>query len=759
MQRFEPFWPSGAVWQFGAVPAQPWPGPETPDLARVQTWRSAITPGQVHSDLLAHGLLEDPFVGENLRQAAWVDACDWWYRTVLDLDLAPNQRAFLTFHGLDAYAAVFLNERPALRVAGMFAPHTIELTSHIRPGKPLALAVRLTGPTGWPQPRYSRWESLLLALERASGAGAVLGPIPERLYHLKAPMQFGWDFAPRLRTVGIWDETTLRASGPAAILDLRPPTPARQDAPPWRCELEVDALAAAAVRIELTIQPANFDGPAWTHSAPRQLKAGRQNLALTLPPLDLAPWQPWERGFPHLYWLQVALFDAGSSLLLDRRRLRFGHRQADWAETAGPGSPRWRLQVNGQPLFVRGANWTPADALPGRLRPPAYARLLQAVRDAGINLLRVWGGGLREKAAFYGLCDELGLLVWQEFPFACLFLARFAHDLAWLDRVEVETQGIVRALRHHPSIVTWCGGNEFGVRRNRRLVQRLARAAAQEDHTRPFLPASPDRGDVHDWAVWHGYAPLRDYQRQTAPFCSEFGLSALPDAASLAQFIVPADQPLLDGPAWRWHGAEAAKLRHYAALAGAPRANLEGLIAATQRAQAAGLQTAVEHLRRRKAVCGGFAFWQFNEPWPAIAWSVLDFYGRPKLAYGRLQRILQPVLICLAYELPVRARPAALSGAVWIVNDTQQPLDGLTWLAWSGGQLAGQGTAAVGADESQPVGVLTVPLTGPADFLRLELRQAGRLLASNEYDLGLVDLPPAPWRLRVRRWLAERLLR
>ncbi|MFZ1509459.1 MAG: glycoside hydrolase family 2 TIM barrel-domain containing protein [Anaerolineae bacterium] len=756
-----------SAWEFGSVDSQPWPGPEAPDLAAVTAWRPATVPGQVHSDLLAHGMIPDPFVGANLRACAWVDALDWWYRTTLTLDLAPAQRTFITFHGLDTYAAVFVNQRCVLRSTGMFAPHTVELTGLAPPAAAIELAVRLTGPAGWPRQHHSRRERLLFALERLSGAAAALGPIPERLDHLKAPMQFGWDFAPRLRTVGIWDEVSLHSSGPATILALKPPHAsapmsgqAAGDAPVWTVEMTLDATALCAVQATLRVTPANFEGQAWAHTTALTLSPGPQTAPVILPPLTLAPWEPWERGFPHLYWLEVTLHDAATGAQLDQRRLRFGQRQVAWAPLAGPGTAPWRLHINDEPLFVRGANWVPADALPGRLRPPTYRRLLSAARAAGINLLRVWGGGLREKAAFYDLCDEMGLLVWQEFPFACLFLAAYPHETAWLDRVEAEARGIVQAVRHHPSVAMWCGGNEMGVRRNQHLLARLARAVAAEDGTRPFVPASPAQGDVHEWAVWHGRAPLRTYQALQAPFCSEFGLSALPAAESLAHFL-PAAQPWPDAPVWRLHQAEAGKLAHYAALAGtpAPPADLPALIAATQTAQAAGLQVAIEHLRRHKATCGGLAFWQFNEPWPTIAWSVLDFDGRPKLAYARLQRILQPVLICLAYQLPVGARPQAISGAIWIVNDTRAPLPGLTWLAWLDNEPLAHGLAALEADASRPVGALTAPVAGRPARLRLELRQANILLASNEYDLALVDLPAQPLPSRARRWLGNRILK
>ena len=251
------------------------------------------------------------------------------------------------------------------------------------------------------------------------------------------------------------------------------------------------------------------------------------------------------------------MIDPGGQAL-DEVTLRTGVRRVDLAG--------WQFSLNGQPEFMRGLNWVPADVFPGRLRPVEYARLLALARESGANLLRVWGGGLREKRAFYELCDELGLMVWQEFPFACLFLGAFPRDRAYLALVEQECGAMVRQLRHHPALILWCGGNEFSQRRNQPLLRILAALVRRDDGTRPFIPTSPlttaSGTDSHNWRVWHGLAPLRAFQAESAHFLSEFGLQALPHRETLAAALPEPTRPTT----WPTHNADLRKLYHYAAL-------------------------------------------------------------------------------------------------------------------------------------------------------------------------------------------------
>ena len=235
-----------------------------------------------------------------------------------------------------------------------------------------------------------------------------------------------------------------------------------------------------------------------------------------------------------------------------------------------PDGGKWRWLINGRPVFLRGANWVPADVLPGRVTEDDYARLLGMARDAGINFLRVWGGGLREKRAFWDHCDRLGIMAWQEFPLACAFLDHYPRDRAYLDTLAAEARGTVQALRNHPSLIAWCGGNEISPRRERLPLAALARVLAEEDPARPWIPASPCDGDLHHWQVWHGFAPWTDLAGLDAPFMSEFGLQALPDAATVTEMFPTGAPATLDDPRWVERKAQIDKLRHYAGLDAGP---------------------------------------------------------------------------------------------------------------------------------------------------------------------------------------------
>ncbi|NIV37488.1 MAG: glycoside hydrolase family 2 protein, partial [Anaerolineae bacterium] len=278
--------------------------------------------------------------------------------------------------------------------------------------------------------------------------------------------------------------------------------------------------------------------------------------------------------------------------------------------------------------------------------------LLSLARQANMNMVRVWGGGLREKRAFYEACDRMGILVWQEFPLACAFLGRFPRSAEYLRLVERESEAIVRDLRAHPSLVLWCGGNEFSPERNKPVVDALRRSAGRLDPDRPFLAASPADGDSHFWKVWHGFHPPSAYRHDDSLFASEFGLQALPERETLERCI-PAGELWPPGPSWDYHGAELDKLRRYAQpFVQGSEPDLDDLIEASQRAQAQALQIGIEHYRRAKARGGGGVLvWQLNEPWPAISWAMIDHYRKPKTAYAVVRRLMNPVLVSLEYPL------------------------------------------------------------------------------------------------------------
>lgn len=721
-------------WFLGAVAPQTFPAPN--DFARVEGWLPATVPGDVRLALLALGKIPDPFLGRNNDASQWVDAYDWWYRRDIALDLQENARAFLLFEGIDYQSAVYWDNELLGAHVGMFSRQLYEIPRAAATKGMHRLAVRVSGGKQLPSMKLN-------PLERAwqMFAGNILPhppqarEFPERYATLKCQMSFGWDFAPRVLTCGIWDETFLVQTRDAFIRDVWV-----QGTPDGRVRvtLEVDATRRCDAHIHFRIAPKNFDAAEQSFELPLHLEQrGAHTFALQLD--KPRAWNPWDRGEPNLYTLTARIIDSAGEM--DARETAFGLRTITLAPN--PGAPRnaapWTFVVNGQPEFIRGANWVPADAIPARVTRDDYAALLQLARDANINLLRVWGGGLKEKRAFYDLCDALGILVWQEFPLAGAGIDYFPRDKNYRALLRQEASAIVCALRNHPSVVLWCGGNEFIPRLNRHVTQILREAVTERDGARPFKLSSPSQNESHNWRVWHGYANTRDYEKDDALFFGEFGLQAAPNAETLARFLPDASLTAPDAE-WTYHNAEIEKLRRYALPHAAPSEReipLPEFIAASQNAQLRGLQCAIEAARRNKPRVAGCAFWQFNEPWYSICWSVLDYARAPKRAYYKIQELYNPVLVSFHYP-PRPYRPGEnVRGTIWLVNDTLRDV-AATLTVWHNETQALRQAVVLSANCARAGAAMEFAFQRGANALRLELR-GENVFSTNEYDLNYFD--------------------
>jgi beta-mannosidase len=743
----------GNQWYLGSVPPKPLES-RSDDRAEVKEWLPVTVPGNVRNDLLTLGRIEDPFFGTNNEACQWVDDCDWWYTRPLELDLDRGERAFLCFEGIYYISSVYLDEVELGRHEGMFSRQVYEISELVRSGRS-EVAVRIWGSNSLPRRGLKWWERLwspvATVLQRGQEA------FPQRSATLKCQMSFGWDFAPRLRTMGIWDDATLRVTGSVFVSDVFVEAQPENEQAHVTVRATLDSTTTQRViaRVEVRLREHPSD-PDWTGEFPLSLASGQQieEMTFTLPDAQL--WHPWDRGKPHIYELELRIVQEGR--VLDSLTESFGIRKLDMARNpdAPLRSEDWTLVINDSPLFIRGANWVPMDALPGRLQRENYQPLITMAGEAGINLLRVWGGGLREKRAFYDLCDEQGIMVWQEFPLACLLLGHLPRSTRFRNLLRQEGTGIVRQLRNHPSLVLWCGGNEFSYLRNHRLVNDLEGVVRAEDGTRPFRKTSPGKGDTHNWLIWHGKAPIREYQKDTSPFVSEFGLQSVPSVTSLPQFLAKEDL-FPPNNVWRYHCAQLEKLARY--LTPPTPNTLEGWVEASQRAQACGLQIAIEHWRRRKYRTSGTVIWQFNEPWPAISWSLVDYYGQPKLAWERLKSLYNPILISL--EFPQRRYRAGdmFRAQVWGVNDLLGPCRDCLLEVDLDGERVFSRTISLPPDSSQPVDRFQAPLERGPRALLVRLRRGERVISSNEYDLSYYDPKRAQllevlYR-RIGRWLLE----
>jgi len=739
----------GADWCLGQAPANADLERATWDeIERVTEWLPATVPGNIHADLVRAGRLPDLTFGTQAEAAQWVNGSCWWLVRECPLPISPGKRVHLILRGVDYVSDLFFNGHFLGRHEGMFSPQIHELTHLLRDQN--QLAVRLLGTRWLPRDRSCGWVRLLNLIE--SRVSSLSARYPQRRDTLKCQMGFGWDFSPALPTLGLWDDVYAIVSGDVFIRDMILRQQWAGDEVQLTIEVKLDSSQARAVHLSVSLAGETFEVEPIAVEQPLSLAPGTSRHAITLSVLRPRLWWPWDHGSPDLYRLTIQVMEGGQ--LLDSLVQTIGLRRL---ELDG-----WTLRVNGRRVYARGANWVPADILPGHVTETDYHALISLARRANMNLLRVWGGGLREKQAFYDLCDRLGILVWQEFPLTCAFLTRFPSSPAYLHLVEGEARAIVRDLRNHPSVVLWCGGNEFSPRRNAHLVSTLQRVTSEEDPGRPFLPASPANGDSHYWQVWHEFHPASAYRDDRALFASEFGLQAPPAVTSLRRFIPPAEL-WPPGPSWTYHGAGLQKLRRYARpFLEQPETTLEEFVAASQRAQAFGVQVAIEHYRRRKAQgVGGALVWQLNEPWPAISWAIVDGYRQPKPAFEVVRRLFAPVLISLDYPLRHYQAGDVLTFDVWIVNDLHEGFEAcqVEVVLWDdAGRAANRSIDRVdiGADSAGPVGQASWPLP-PGEGWRLTctLFHAGQALSTNEYDLGVYDDIRPTWKQRLRTWLGN----
>ncbi|MBC7248983.1 MAG: hypothetical protein H5T62_01735 [Anaerolineae bacterium] len=747
---------NGDDWKLGGVPLGDNPRQADPrEIGAIGQWHQATVPGNVRLDLLRAGVIDDPFYGLRNQDSQWVDARNWWYLKDFPLELAPDERAHLVLHGVDYISWVYLNGHLLGQHEGMFSPQIYEVTSLLQAQN--HLDVRILGSDALRAPRPPLGERWRLWFDQRFFAPVMRHP--ERLHMVKCPMSFGWDFAPVMRTMGIWDDAEVIVSGPVFIraMFVRPVFRADRKVE-LHVSLTLDAATETPAEVLFTLEGLTFKRQPRTDRHAVHLSPGVQRMDFTIKVPYPRLWWPWDQGRPDLYSLTAEVHVSGR--VSDSISERVGLRTVTMSPNpeAPPDAAPWTFTINGREVFIRGANWVPVDSLPGRATVDDYRELLHLVRQANMNMLRVWGGGLREKRAFYDLCDELGILVWQEFPFACAFASQYPATEDFLRLAAAESRAIVETLRNHPSVVFWCGGNEFAPRRHRPLLDTLARVVTETDGTRPFHPVSPSAGDSHFWTVWHGQAPLSEYERDQALFASEFGLQAPPGGESLREFIPPR-QLWPPGEAWAYHHADMDKLLRYAAVFG-PADDLEGFVAASQRAQAWGLKVAIEHYRRRKFRCSGALVWQFNEPWPAISWSLVDYYRRPKLAYEVVKQIYNPVLVSLAY--PPRQYQAGenFSAEVWLINDLPDPLLDcrieVELHDQSGVSRRWARDVDVPPNSAQVVGhvVWTLP-EGARWRVQACVMHGRRKISVNNYDLSLYDPSTSPRSVRFWTWVAR----
>ncbi|MFG6429698.1 glycoside hydrolase family 2 protein [Roseateles sp. LYH14W] len=645
-------------------------------------WLPAAVPGTAHGALLAAGRIPDPFYGRNEAELAWVAERRWAWRLGFDGgELAEREE--LVFDGLDTYCTVWLNGEKLLQSDNMFVPQRVDVRSRLKPGRNELLLCF--------EPALAEARKV----EAVHGKRALWNGDSARLHARKAQYHFGWDWGPELITCGPW-RAVRRDSGAARVADLH-----------CRSEIDVAARTATlqvAARLQGACARCNFEllDPLGRCVASRVVPAVG-DVSATLAVTDAQLWWPLGLGAQPLYTLVAQLQDdQGRVLAQDSRRIGLRTLRLVQAPVEGEAGSSFHFEVNGQDLFAGGANWIPDDNLLERITPARYRERVAQAAAAHMNMLRIWGGGIYEHEAFYEACDELGILVWQDFMFAC---GIYPANEAFQASVRAEAEAAVKRLRHHACMALWCGNNEdYMIAESQGLAgpgipaerfearaiyeKLLPEVCAALDPDRAYWPGSPFTpgadvkssdvtvGDRHSWEVWHQQMlPYQRYGDVQARFVSEFGMQSYPSLA-LLESVLPEDERFPESRTVQWHNKAGSptgpdghrRLAVYLADNLRVGPTLADHVYATQFVQAEAMRVAYQDFRRRwqkpgaRAV-GGALVWQLNDCWPVTSWALIDSAGTVKPAWHAVRRALAPLAVAVRLEAG-QARLAVMNGGM-----------------------------------------------------------------------------------------------
>ena len=668
-------------------------------------WYPASVPGYVHTALVDAGVIQNPLYRLSERGCAWVDQTDWTYRCTFDVTMDELTsralgRHYIAFEALDTFATVTLNGQFLGTSENGFVPIRFDVSDALVAGTN-ELCIQL-------ESSLKRGES---AMDSYLGDGTSdrgqshYFNFPPRSFVRKPQYMFGWDWGPSLISCGIPGKVTLQTVPVAEILE-------------WEFDYEfiddtrVDIAVCLTVKVyddavPMTLGVALYAAGDNTPDAPVPQVVGVHRVVLpVIKGQKIERWNVNGLGKQRRYLLNLRLWTYDNvgldRIMVDHQGKSVGFRTIallQKADSDGAGAG-FTFNINGRDLFLRGANWIPDGCFPGEISAQQLRQRLTQARDAGLQMLRVWGGGQYETDMFYSLCDELGLLVWQDFPFACSTYpeddALFVHGI----RQEFTTQ--IRRLRHRTCLAMWCGGNEnvelsegkwSGSRAatrfygDRIIHEILPMILAKEDPRRDYLPNTPygdagegnaqneNYGTAHYWNVWHSKEQGSDgdwvnYRKSLCRFSSEFGFAS-PAGETAWRGVMSDSDYVVQSAVSQWHDKTRKGYDTYIGFIEKhfpPVATFDDFIFYGQANQALALQCGIEHWRSLRGRCMGTLFWQLNDCWPTHSWSIIDSAGHPKLAYFQVKRSCAPIIVSI-----LRTGNAV---EAHVINDTLRGLDG-----------------------------------------------------------------------------------
>lgn len=633
-----------------------------------EEWRSATVPGTVHQDLINHNLLPNPFYGLNEEKVQWVENFDWEYKTdfTLTADDLAYQGAELFFEGLDTYADVYLNGSLLLKGDNMFVGYRKEVKDLLRLGEnklhiffhsPINYVLPQWASNGFDYPADNDHHDKKLSV-----------------FTRKAPYSYGWDWGIRLATSGVWRNISLTFFNQARIEDaFVNQKEISKEIAKLNIELEINSLQESRGN-ELTLFYGE-NGMSSSQNLTIDLKKGVNKVELPVTIRNPKLWMPSGWGKPTLYDFSIQIANS-QGVVFATDSVRTGLRTIRLVHEEDQDGHSYYFEVNGIPMFAKGGNYIPSDALLPNVTKERYEKLFKDIKDANMNMVRVWGGGTYEDDLFYQLADENGILVWQDFMFGC---TTYPHDPTFLSRVKEEAIYNIKRLRNYASLSLWCGNNEIeegikywgwqkrfspavydGMKEGYDVLfnDLLPEIVGELDANRSYVHGSPysanwgrpeswKSGDSHNWGIWYGRKPFESLDVELSRFMSEFGFQSFPEMKTISTFAEPKDYQLesdvMNGHQKSSVGNELieASMKLYYKVP----AKFEDFVYVGLVLQGEGMRHGFEAHRRNKPYCMGTLYWQLNDSWPVVSWSSIDYYGNWKALHYQAQRAFAPLAI------------------------------------------------------------------------------------------------------------------
>jgi len=614
-------------------------------------WNLATVPGNIHSDLLENKLIEHPFIGNNEEKLQWISKTDWDYKTTFLVDRKTLQKRHieLSFEGLDTYASVFLNDSLILKTNNAFREFQVEVKSILKAENELRIV----------------FENTSISEDKEKNSLKYTLPEGNRIFTRKAQFQYGWDWGPKLNTSGIWRPIKLTAWNDYKIENIN---------------IIQKTLTDSIASLIVEIADSNFSKDVlnyevYINDTLQFQKPEKPEIPITIK--NPKRWWPHNLGEPYLYDIKVVV--RNGKTILDSVLVKKGLRTIDLITEKDSIGESFYFKVNDVPVYAKGANYIPQNSMQNQVTNAHYEKLLNDVVDANMNMLRVWGGGIYENDIFYDLCDEKGILVWQDFMFAC---AMYPGDQDFLENVQEEATQNVKRLRNHASIALWCGNNE-----NAEGWNRWGWQADRSEHEKEeiwsyylkvfdsILPNTVDKltdtdywesspkygrgnpkykfeGDAHDWWIWHDAYPFEHLEENVPRFMSEFGFQSFPSYEAI-KYINQSDLIDISANSFQSHQKHSRGfqlIREYMERDFSVPEKAEDYVYMSQLLQAYGITKGIEAQRRAKPYNMGTLYWQLNDCWPVVSWSSIDFFGKWKALHYKAKHSFEDVLVSSKVE-------------------------------------------------------------------------------------------------------------